>query len=139
MKKPFVATLVFPRLLYFRRRLRLLIFTRKAPNGVSNSKVLGNKTLKLLLAELQDHKNLFFDNTGKQTIVWAKNTKRNSRLLVHFRRAQSNGGARIKKDERVNIGVVVKNTPIKKRLSMNEYVQSSLKEITQQIELNMKL
>lgn len=117
----------------------IIPFTKKAPKGITKSKSLGTKTLKYLLSELQSHKNLFFDNTGNQTIVWAKNTKEDSRLLVNFRRAQSNGGTRIKINERVNIGVVVKNTSIKKRLSMNEYVQSSLKEITQQIELNMKL
>lgn len=114
----------------------IIPFTRKAPSGVSNSSVLGNKTLKILLATLQEHKNLFFDNTGKQTIVWAKNTKLDSKLLVHFRKAQGQG--RIKRDERVNVGVVVKNTTIKKRLQMNEYIQDSLKDISKKIEANFK-
>lgn len=101
-----------------------------------SKKRLGYKEMKTLIRNLRSAGNLFFEKRGGTTIAWAKNTQQFKSVLTPFRAVMKaqNGGKTIKKDERVNVAIVSKNTRLKKKIRMTELALESLPKIKREIE-----
>jgi hypothetical protein len=101
---------------------------------------LGTIGFRKLLAQLASNKNLFFEKKGSITIIWARNTREDRRLLVNFRAYQrkQTGQKSIKKNERVNIGFI---TSVKwtKKLNMYDIVQLNMPKLSKEIEKQFKI
>ena len=102
-----------------------------------------------LLKQLKSNENLFVDKTGSNAILWAKNTKADSKLLAPFKRVESTArrqrklsGEKVrttfKQEERVNLGIMVRSTKLPKRLNFNTIIERNMKNIVKEIENNFK-
>ncbi len=95
---------------------------------------LGTIGFRKLLAELASDKNLFFENHGQYTIIWAKNTGTAKRRLAPFRKftRQKTGQKTIKREERVNIGMIV-SAKWTKKINMLDMVEKGLPKLNDEI------
>lgn len=113
-------------------------------------KPLGFKTQKLIFEELRRNGNLFADEKkGSKTILFAINNKKSERILAPFKRLirserikQRQNGAKvrttIKQDERVNLGILVKQTKLPKRLNFTTIIASNVNKIVDEVEKAFK-
>lgn len=112
-------------------------------------KPLGFKTQKLIFEELRRNKNLFTDTSNGKTILFAINNKTSERTLAPFKRLirserikQRQNGAKvrttIKQDERVNLGILVKQTKLPKRLNFTTIIAGNVNKIVDEIEKAFK-
>ena len=99
-----------------------------------SSKRIGYKQFKNLLAHLRESRNLFMKKAGATTVVFAKNTDKDKKILAPFRKStRAYNNKIVRKNETVVIGIMVGNVRMSKKFDMEQTAVNSIPEVTKEV------